>query len=320
LADGTLQQDLTTGSTKVATPYFSVCLPTYNRGYCLATAIQSVLQQDFQDFELLVCDNASTDNTRDVVESFDDPRIRAIYFPELVSMYGNHNRCLEHALADWIVFLHSDDVLLLDALSRFHVLIERYSPDVVYPPLPIKLNREVLIRDAPHLDFFFNHGISPSGTAYKKSAVFATSFFAEHDLIADHSLSIVWATQGRRTVNSQQQFASRDDSENTTCFLMGYGQWNVIVNHCVAPHLAARSTRQLIEAEAANRSPAEVEYAINVMGVCGHPFTILSMCARQRLFRPFCFKAFVKAILIRILGLDGFTRLVYGKRGLQPLE
>src|SRR5437868_3772069 len=99
-------------------PFFSVCLPTYNRGHCLADAIRSTLEQDFQDFELLISDNASTDNTRAAIESFGDPRIKAMYWPKLTPMYTNHNRCIDQARAPWIVFLHSDDTFPAGYLAR----------------------------------------------------------------------------------------------------------------------------------------------------------------------------------------------------------
>ena len=59
-------------------PKVTVCLPTYNRAHYLREAIESVLSQTFQDFELLICDNASTDETSEVVKSFRDARIRYV--------------------------------------------------------------------------------------------------------------------------------------------------------------------------------------------------------------------------------------------------
>ena len=115
-------------------PMFSVCLPTYNRGYCLANAIQSVLDQDFDDYELLICDDASTDNTRAIIQSFDDRRIRTHFWPERGGIYANHNRCIGDALGPWVVFLHSDDQLVPSALASYAQLITQFPNAALFYP------------------------------------------------------------------------------------------------------------------------------------------------------------------------------------------
>ena len=60
------------------TTFFSICIPVYNGERFLQETIQSVLNQDFSDFELLIVDNASTDGTRDIISSFHDQRIKVI--------------------------------------------------------------------------------------------------------------------------------------------------------------------------------------------------------------------------------------------------
>ena len=75
----------------------SVCIPTYNYGRFLGQAIESVLAQTWGDFELVVCDNASTDDTQDVVASFRDERIRSYRNDANIGLFGNFSRCLELA-------------------------------------------------------------------------------------------------------------------------------------------------------------------------------------------------------------------------------
>src|SRR6201999_1886649 len=73
----------------VARPAVSVCVPAYQAATHLATAIRSVLSQNFADFELVVLDNASTDETSDIVRSFVDPRIRLVHNENTISMTAN---------------------------------------------------------------------------------------------------------------------------------------------------------------------------------------------------------------------------------------
>lgn len=99
-------------------PKFSVCIPTYNRALFLKQAVQSVLEQDFLDFELIIVDDCSTDNTYETVLEFDDPRIKIFVNDYNLGLVGNWNRCLELANGEIIWILHDDDVLGVNALSN----------------------------------------------------------------------------------------------------------------------------------------------------------------------------------------------------------
>jgi glycosyltransferase involved in cell wall biosynthesis len=183
-------------------PYFSVCVPTYNRGSSLAAAIQSVLAQEFADFELLICDNASTDNTQEVIRSFSDRRLRATRWPDLVSMYANHNRCIDGAVGKWILFVHSDDTLPPGYLQRMFDEIED-SPEV-----DVVCNRQYSDSHALSLQLGRNeslavvaftvlmNGPSPSGAAYKRESFSRNGVFLETSLTADCEIIARWAGRG----------------------------------------------------------------------------------------------------------------------------
>lgn len=93
-------------------PKVSICIPTYNTAKYLGQAIESVLEQDYQDYELVICDNASTDKTPELVRRYDDSRIRYVRFEELTNQAGNFNRCLKEAQSEFVTLLHSDDFFL----------------------------------------------------------------------------------------------------------------------------------------------------------------------------------------------------------------
>lgn len=99
---------------------FSVCIPTYNGAKLLPEAIASVLRQDFDNFELLVVDNCSLDDTSDVVSGFHDPRIRYFRNERNLGLGKNLQRCAELSRRDLLYFLCHDDILLGGALRKTH--------------------------------------------------------------------------------------------------------------------------------------------------------------------------------------------------------
>jgi glycosyltransferase involved in cell wall biosynthesis len=99
------------------TPFFGVVIPTYNRATTLPRAIKSVTEQSFADFELIVVDDGSSDNTESVVKSLADPRI--IYVRrENGGQCAARNTGAEESRAKYLVFLDDDDELLPGALER----------------------------------------------------------------------------------------------------------------------------------------------------------------------------------------------------------
>ena len=99
-------------------PHVSVILPSYNSAYFLPRAIDSVLQQDFEDYELLVLDNASTDATPEIVARYSDPRVRFVRHPLNLGMVGNINYGIDWARGSLGVILCADDYWAPDFLSR----------------------------------------------------------------------------------------------------------------------------------------------------------------------------------------------------------
>jgi len=96
----------------------SVCLPTYNGADYIEEALRSILNQTYQDFELVVVDDGSTDATLDIVHSFSDPRIQVHRNPERLGIPANWNRCLELAAGEFVCVFHQDDVMQPDNLQR----------------------------------------------------------------------------------------------------------------------------------------------------------------------------------------------------------
>ena len=128
-------------------PFFSVIMPTYNRGHCLYRSIDSVLTQDFIDFELIIVDDGSTDDTQLIVENVEDKRIR--YFKIDNSERGAaRNIGIRAAIGKYITFLDSDDVLYHNYLKTGRQLVtEREFPEIFRTAFEIKdQHRKVLER------------------------------------------------------------------------------------------------------------------------------------------------------------------------------
>lgn len=90
-------------------PLVSVCMPIYNDEKHIIKAIQSVLNQTYQNFEIIVCDNNSSDKTYDLVKSIKDPRIRLYKNKENTGFLLNSNKAWKLAKGKYIVTLHGDD-------------------------------------------------------------------------------------------------------------------------------------------------------------------------------------------------------------------
>jgi glycosyltransferase involved in cell wall biosynthesis len=90
-------------------PLISVVIPTYNQGSFIGDTIRSVLNQSVRDFEIVVVDNYSTDDTESVVRGFDDPRLRYIRYDNGGVIAAGRNRGVSQSRGKLIAFLDSDD-------------------------------------------------------------------------------------------------------------------------------------------------------------------------------------------------------------------
>lgn len=101
----------------VSSPRVSVIIPTYNRESTIGLAIQSVLDQTFADFEVLVIDDGSTDSTESVVRAFGDPRLAYLRQRHSGLPAVARNTGLRRARGEYVAFLDSDDLWLRDKLA-----------------------------------------------------------------------------------------------------------------------------------------------------------------------------------------------------------
>jgi glycosyltransferase involved in cell wall biosynthesis len=105
---------------------FSIIIPTYNRADRIAGTIQSVLNQNYTNFEILVIDDGSTDNTKDIVASIQDLRIRYLRKKNEERAIAR-NFGVEQATGDYVTFLDSDDSLYAHFLDEALSIIKQYN-------------------------------------------------------------------------------------------------------------------------------------------------------------------------------------------------
>lgn len=113
-------------------PKVSVCMPTYNYARYLPEAIESVLKQNYTDYEFIIIDDCSTDNSVEVIRSYanKDRRISLIINECNLGQAKNLNKCLNHAQGEYIKFVFSDDFLISDrALERLVSVLDQ-DPDI----------------------------------------------------------------------------------------------------------------------------------------------------------------------------------------------
>ena len=98
-------------------PLVSVILPTYNHAHFLKDAIDSVVKQDYSNWELIIVDNNSTDHTDQIISLFKDGRIKNHKINNHGIIAKSRNKGIQESKGDWIAFLDSDDIWYINKLS-----------------------------------------------------------------------------------------------------------------------------------------------------------------------------------------------------------
>ena len=93
-------------------PLVSICIPTYNGEKYLKECLDSCIDQTFKSYEIIICDDCSSDGTIKIIEEY------AKIFPQIIlfqndgnlGLVGNWNRCIHHSNGEWIKFVFQDDI------------------------------------------------------------------------------------------------------------------------------------------------------------------------------------------------------------------
>jgi glycosyltransferase involved in cell wall biosynthesis len=152
------------GEDKTNQIFFTIIIPTRERSDTLMFTLKTALSQDYDQFQVLVSDNASGDNTREKVNSINDPRLKYVNTGRRVSMSENWEFAISHVDKGWITVLGDDDGILPGALSKVNKIIKKTGTNAIrsngcsylwpgfngssYGSLSISLKKAYEIRDS----------------------------------------------------------------------------------------------------------------------------------------------------------------------------
>lgn len=192
-------------------PFFSVIVPTFNRAAKLPTCLNSILSQTFTDFEIVIIDNGSTDNTENMIlAEYKDSRIRYFWQEGSGSPANPRNQGILKAKGIWVAFLDSDDVWYPEKLESVYDEIQDHSKtDVIchnermFDQKNQKTYKISHVRKADNMYksmLLEGNCLSPSATTIKKSFLKKKKlYFSEsHDyaIVEDYDLWLRLAKNG----------------------------------------------------------------------------------------------------------------------------
>ncbi|MCC6372492.1 MAG: glycosyltransferase family 2 protein [Bacteroidia bacterium] len=107
-------------------PLVSICIPTYNGQEFLKQCLDSCLNQSYTSYEVLLCDDCSTDSTLAIAKDYASkyPQLKVLVNPQNLGLVGNWNKCLQEARGEWIKFVFQDDYITPNCLEKFVQAIE----------------------------------------------------------------------------------------------------------------------------------------------------------------------------------------------------
>lgn len=187
-------------------PAVSIIIPTYNHADFITRCLESVVKQTFPDWEAIIVNNHSTDNTIEVVQSFADKRIKLINFQNNGIIAASRNMGIRAATSGWVAFLDSDDWWYPEKLE----LSSKYfkTADVIYHDLRIFNGKRKILKKTPGRQLTSpvfsdlmtkGNALSTSGVLARKEVLENANFFSEDKhLVAVEDFDL-WLRIARQT-------------------------------------------------------------------------------------------------------------------------
>lgn len=172
----------------MASPAFSIVIPTYNRAHLIGKTLDSILKQKFTDFEVLVVDDGSKDNTEEVLRKFTDPRVQ--YFKKENAERGAaRNYGAARASGAYINFFDSDDLMYDNHLAEaMNVITQRNNPEMFHLAYDYQLPDGTVVNVINNFDdstqdaVLFDNKLSCNGVFLRKDIANQFRFCEERPL------------------------------------------------------------------------------------------------------------------------------------------
>lgn len=210
---------------------FSIIIPTYNRAHLLRRCLDSVIAQTYTKWEAIVVDNHSEDNTKDIIDSYCDSRIKFVQVHNEGVIAKSRNMGIRLASGDWICFLDSDDYWKDNKLQSLTKYTDKY--DIIYHDFILLSNEKHLfhlrgvtryytVRESS-LQYVIRRGdpFCTSCTAVRRSSIGNSLFSEDKSLVAiedyDFFLSLLLKNVKVKHIKSVMAFYDETTGISHTC-------------------------------------------------------------------------------------------------------
>ena len=180
---------------KVA-PFLSIIVPTYNSEVTIKKCLDSIISQSFSDFEVLIIDRLSIDDTLKIAENYYDSRINIISENDN-GIYDAMNKGIKQAKGDWLYFLGSDDTLYdKDVFKKIYSVVHSTNKKIIYGNVIFKGNVHEIVDGSVYDGYFtlgklFNHNICHQSIFYHKTVFLNMgNFNINYTLYADWDFNL----------------------------------------------------------------------------------------------------------------------------------
>jgi len=190
-------------------PLVSIVIPSYNHGDYIGRALDSIISQTYDNWEVIIIDNQSTDNTDDIIASFNDKRIACIKINNYGVIAKSRNLGISEAKGEWIAFLDSDDWWFKDKITKcLHLAGDDY--DIIYHKLLIFTNnqkkkknktlRSRQVKKPIYLDLLLNgNPLATSSVMVKKELIRSIGGMLENPNLAGSEDFNTWLRLSEKT-------------------------------------------------------------------------------------------------------------------------